>query len=145
MRVKIKNGNKTEKEKKMKKIFVLGLTVLILSLAFVGCNDNGDTSGILTVSNLPNFSGKFVMIIISSGTNVAAGGDVGITSPITLKAGSSPTPSSPNFDSTGTFNVVIYVFPGSTPSGSPETTRLASDIEFTNGCATINWNTMTSM
>ena len=56
---------KPEKEKKMKKIFVLGITVLILSLSFISC-DNGTTGGGGGLQTPPGIRGTYIH---SSGDN----------------------------------------------------------------------------
>ena len=130
----------------MKKMFILGMTVLILSLAFVGCggDDNGDskdTTGGLTITSITGVhegkyayatNGSFNLVGVSSNgkTALISGGSVVLT------VYNSTTQAVYKGNDTVTFTVAIYnteVAVG--PSmGSPETSGSVT-VTFNNGIA----------
>jgi len=95
----------------MKKMLILGMTVLILSLAFVGCDgdkdDGNDGNAALTVTGLSAHNGKYfygsngsTIFLLSSSGNAAqiSGGSVSLS--VKTSAG--------NY--TGSETVIFYVY-----------------------------------
>jgi len=98
----------------MKKKFILGMTVLILSLAFVGCDEdkdnNNDKGAALTVTGLSDYNGKYFY-----GTNgstihaMAANGNAALISGGSVSL-SVKTEAGANYTGSGSVQLYFYTF-----------------------------------
>ncbi|MCL2211969.1 MAG: hypothetical protein FWB95_08620 [Treponema sp.] len=119
----------------MKKMYITGMAVLILSLAFVSCGGDDDegglpaTSGKITITGLGEYVNKYIYATgqINNGATIFnAGGSNGSNVRITgdsinLKIWTFKSGTLSNFSESGSGGLAIYIFnsatdyPGSTP------------------------------
>jgi len=130
----------------MKKMFIFGMTILIVSLAFVACGDDDSalpsTSGKITITGLDSYQNKYIYATgqINNGTTILnAGGKNGYNTRITgdsvnLKVWSYKSGKLSNFSGNGDGGLAVYIFnsasdnPYSIPHAAGSVT-----VTFTNG------------
>jgi len=125
----------------MKKMFILGMTVLILSLAFVGCggdDDSTSTTGGLTITGLSTHDGNYAYATSTSLVGVSSNSKTALISggSVVLTVYNTTTQAVYKGNETVTFSVAIYsteVAAG--PNMGSPTASGSITVTFTNGIA----------